>query len=112
MIKAVDPSALVVGPEEWGWSGYLLQRLRSAVRQHAWLEHRCPIAAITAARTTCPGCSTNCARTTSTTGQRLLDVFTVHYYPQGGEFSDDVSTAMQLRRNRSTRSLWDPELRR
>ena len=39
---------------------------------------------------------------------RLLDVFTVHYYPQGGEFSDDVSSAMQLRRNRSTRSLWDP----
>jgi hypothetical protein len=38
----------------------------------------------------------------------LLDVFTVHYYPQGGEFSDDVSTAMQQRRNRSTRSLWDP----
>ena len=27
---------------------------------------------------------------------------------QGGEFSDDTSTAMQLRRNRSTRSLWDP----
>src|SRR5262249_17001201 len=24
MIKAVDASALVVGPEEWGWSGYLL----------------------------------------------------------------------------------------
>src|SRR6185436_19242430 len=41
-------------------------------------------------------------------GRRLLDVFTVHYYPQGGEFSDDVSTAMQQRRNRSTRSLWDP----
>ena len=44
----------------------------------------------------------------ATTGRRLLDVFTVHYYPQGGEFSDDVSSAMQLRRNRSTRSLWDP----
>jgi PKD repeat protein len=42
------------------------------------------------------------------TGQRLLDVFSVHYYPQGGEFSDDTSSAMQLRRNRSTRSLWDP----
>src|SRR5262249_34248881 len=37
-----------------------------------------------------------------------LDIFTVHYYPQGGEFSDDVSSAMQQRRNRSTRSLWDP----
>jgi hypothetical protein len=43
-----------------------------------------------------------------TNGQRLLDIFTVHYYPQGGEFSNDVSTAMQLKRNRSTRSLWDP----
>jgi hypothetical protein len=44
----------------------------------------------------------------TTTGVRLLDIFTVHAYPQGGEFSDDVSSAMQLRRNRSTRSLWDP----
>jgi PKD repeat protein len=42
--------------------------------------------------------------------RRVVDVFTVHYYPQGGEFwpDGDVSTAMQLRRNRSTRSLWDP----
>src|SRR5262249_21518859 len=41
-------------------------------------------------------------------GQRSLDYFTVHYYPQSGEFSDDVSTAMQQLRNRTTRSLWDP----
>ena len=41
----------------------------------------------------------------------MIDIFTVHYYPQGGEFSDDVSRAMQLRRNRSTRSLWDPNYR-
>ena len=43
-------------------------------------------------------------------GRRVIDVFTVHYYPQGGEFwpDGDVSPAMQLRRNRSTRSLWDP----
>ena len=32
----------------------------------------------------------------------------VHYYPQGGEFGNDTSSAMQLPRNRSTRSLWDP----
>src|SRR5262249_49615087 len=37
-----------------------------------------------------------------------LDVFSVHYYPQGGVFSDDTSQVMQLHRNRSTRSLWDP----
>jgi hypothetical protein len=42
------------------------------------------------------------------TGLRVLDVFSLHYYPQGGEFGNDVSTSMQLRRNRSTRSLWDP----
>ena len=41
------------------------------------------------------------------TGTRLLDVFSVHYYPQGGEYGDDTSAAMQRRRNRSTRSLWD-----
>ncbi len=68
----------------------------------------CPIATITAVRTTCPGCSDSSNRASTTAGQRLLDVFTIHYYPQGGEFSDDVSIAMQLRRNRSTRSLWDP----
>jgi hypothetical protein len=32
----------------------------------------------------------------------------VHFYPQGGEDSDDNSTATQLLRNRSTRQLWDP----
>ena len=42
------------------------------------------------------------------TGTRLLDYFTLHYYPQGGEFSNDVSTATELLRNESTRSLWDP----
>jgi hypothetical protein len=42
------------------------------------------------------------------TGQRVLDVFSLHYYPQGGEFSNDVSAAMQRTRNQSTRSLWDP----
>jgi hypothetical protein len=41
------------------------------------------------------------------TGKKLLDVFSVHYYPQSGEYGSDVSTATQLNRNRSTRSLWD-----
>jgi hypothetical protein len=39
----------------------------------------------------------------------LLDVLTVHYYPQGGEYgNDNASPQMQAKRNRSTRSLWDP----
>ena len=56
-------------------------------------------------------------------GTRLTDYFTVHYYPQAGEFSNYysgltnptdaqyapyVSQNLQLLRNRSTRGLWDP----
>jgi hypothetical protein len=44
-----------------------------------------------------------------TNGQRLLDVFTFHIYPQGAnQAGNDVSTATQIGRNRSTRALWDP----
>ena len=32
----------------------------------------------------------------------------MHIYPQGGEGGDDVTPKMELLRNRSTRSLWDP----
>jgi hypothetical protein len=46
-------------------------------------------------------------RASTNAGQRLLDVCTVHYYPQGGEFGNDVTAATQLLRNRATRSLWD-----
>jgi hypothetical protein len=38
------------------------------------------------------------AQRSAAAGRRLLDVFTLHFYPQGGEFSEDVSSAMQLRR--------------
>jgi hypothetical protein len=41
-------------------------------------------------------------------GTRLIDVFTLHCYPQGGEaLNNNISTATQLLRNRSTRQLWD-----
>ena len=100
------------GPEEWGWSGYFYSGYDQQYGGAARLELPARPRTVTAARTTCPGCSTTLRQNNTATGVRLLDVFTVHYYPQGGEFSDDVSSAMQLRRNRSTRSLWDPDLRR
>jgi Glycoside hydrolase family 44 len=105
-IKTVDPTAKIVGPEEWGWSGYFYsgydQQYGSA---HGW--------SFLPDRNNHGGADyltwlLGQLRQSSATSGRLLDVFTVHYYPQGGEFSDDVSSAMQLRRNRSTRSLWDP----
>ncbi len=106
-IKAVDPTALVVGPEEWGWSGYFYsgydQQYGSA---HGWGS--LPDRNNHGGADYLTWLLGQLKQSSTAAGQRLLDVFTVHYYPQGGEFSDDVSSAMQLRRNRSTRSLWDP----
>lgn len=106
-IKAVDASALVVGPEEWGWSGYFLsgydQQYGSA---HGWSY--LPDRTNHGGWDYLPWLLDQLRQNNTTTGKRLLDIFTVHYYPQSGEFSDDVSTTMQLLRNRSTRSLWDP----
>ena len=106
-IKTVDPAALVAGPEEWGWSGYFLSGYDQQYgNAHGWSY--LPDRSNHGGWDYLPWLLDQLRQYNATTGQRLLDVFTVHYYPQGGEFSTDVSTAMQLRRNRSTRSLWNP----
>lgn len=106
-IKSIDPSALVVGPEEWGWSGYILSGYDQQYGSlHGWSFM--PDRSNHGGWDYLPWLLDQLRQNNNATGKRLLDIFTVHYYPQGGEFSNDVSTAMQLRRNRSTRSLWDP----
>ena len=106
-IKTVDPSALVVGPEEWGWSGYLFSGYDQQYGStHGWSS--LPDRNNHGGADYLPWLLDQLRQNNTATGKCLLDIFTVHYYPQGGEFSDDVSSAMQLRRNRSTRSLWDP----
>ena len=102
-IKAVDPGAKVVGPEEWGWSGYYYSGYDQQYgSQHGW--------SFLPDRTNHGGWDYLpwLLNQLKLDGRHLIDVFSVHYYPQGGEFSDDVSTAKQLLRNQSTRSLWDP----
>ena len=39
---------------------------------------------------------------------RLVDYFTLHYYPQTVALNADVSGSLPTLRSRSTRSLWDP----
>jgi len=102
-IKAIDPGAKIVAPEEWGWDGYLYSGYdQQYAAAHGW--------------------SAFPDRQNVMGGQNYMpwllsqwkaaghpiDVFSLHFYPQGGEFSDDVSSTMQLLRNRSTRQLWDP----
>jgi len=105
-IKTVDPSALVVGPEEWGWSGYTLSGYDQQYGSlHGWSN--LPDSNNHGGWDYLPWLLDQLRQNNLASGKRLLDIFTVHYYPQGGEFSNDTSSAMQLRRNRSTRSLWD-----
>jgi hypothetical protein len=106
-IKAVDPSAAVVGPEEWGWSGYLLSGYDQQYGSlHGWSYM--PDRAAHGNADYLPWLLDQLRQSAATTGQRPLDIFSVHYYPQGGEFGNDVSTLTQALRNHSTRSLWDP----
>jgi PKD repeat protein len=102
-IRAADPGALIVGPEEWGWSGYLLSGYDQQYgSEHGWSFM--PDRSAHGGMDYLPWLLSQLKQD----GRHLLDIFTVHYYPQGGEFSNDTSTSMQLTRNRSTRSLWDP----
>ena len=106
MIKARDPGAVIFGPEEWGWSGYFY----SGYDQQYGAAHNYssyPDRAAHGNADYIPWLLDQWRLTNALTGRRLIDVLSVHFYPQGGEFSDDVSAGMQLKRNRSTRSLWD-----
>ena len=107
-VKSRDASALVAGPEEWGWTGYFYSGYdQQWGATHNW---QAPFPDQTAAGGMyyLPWLLDQIHKSDVAAGKRTLDVFTVHCYPQSGEFGSDVSTAMQLLRNKSTRCLWDP----
>ncbi len=106
-IKAADPTALVLGPEEWGFTGYFWSGFDQQYGgAHGWSTF--PDKAAHGNADYLPWLLDQLREREGATGRRVLDVFTVHFYPQGGEVGGDVSDAMQLKRNRSTRALWDP----
>ena len=99
-IKWLDPNALVVGPEMSGWLGYLLSPADYEYGQNTgWAGglYGGPDHAAMGDVDYAPWLLSQFqAFANSHRGQRLIDVFTVHYYPQGGD------------NNINTRSLWDP----
>lgn len=119
MVRHIDPTAIIGGPDEWGWNAFFFSG-----RDQQWIGRQKKLTGSypgsTAAypdRAACGGMDympwllKELYAREKATGVRLLDVFTFHCYPSGGEFGDDVSPAMQLKRNRSTRMLWDPAYR-
>jgi len=106
-VRKAAPEALIAGPAEWGWSGYLYSaadlasgvRLRLDARRHGDVQ-------------LLPWYLGQLAAYEKRTGVRVLDVLDVHYYPQAqgvglgeGGGTDEKTSALRLR---STRSLWDP----
>jgi hypothetical protein len=106
-VKSVDPSMLVAAPEEWGWPGYFYSgydQQWSAAHDFSSFPDR----DAHGGWDSIPWLLDQFKKAEERSGRRLLDILTVHFYPQGGEVSEDVTPEMQARRNRSTRALWDP----
>ncbi|MGO8670791.1 MAG: glycoside hydrolase family 44 protein [Capsulimonadaceae bacterium] len=108
MVKSIDPSALVVGPEEWGWTGYFYSGYDQWYASINGWGGTLPDRAAHNNMDYIPYLLQQLNAYQQANGTRLLDVLSVHWYPEGGEFSDDNSTTTDLLRNQSTRSLWDP----
>ncbi len=110
MVKGIDPNALVAGPEEWGWPGYLY----SGYDQQWASENGYPSVSTYPDRAAHGGWDfgpwflTQVNLHSQAAGKRLLDVFTLHCYPQENNVSGNaVDSATELLRNQSTRQFWD-----
>ncbi len=113
MIKSVDPSAVVVGPEEFGWTGYFLSGYDKQHGDTTGDWDNLPDRAAHNGVDAMPYFLDQMRRQHERTGSRVLDVFSLHFYPQAGQYDvgepqPSVSPEMQRLRSRSTRSLWDP----
>lgn len=107
MVKSVDPGAVVIGPEEWGWPSYFYSGADSQYRA-AHHYQGAPDRAAHGGMPFLPWLLDSIRRHDAKTGRRLLDVFSVHIYPQGGDNNNNASPRIALLRNRDTRCLWDP----
>lgn len=107
-IKDVDPGVAVLGPEEWGWLGFFHSGADQqwAARNGWW--RTAPDRAAHGGADYLPWLLSQWRAVGLRTGRWPVDVVTVHYYPDGGEFSATVTPAMIAKRARSTRALWDP----
>ena len=108
-LRTVDAGVQLLGPEEWGWDGYFysgLDQEQLALGNCGGPD--CPDRLAHGGQDYVPYLLAQMKQHELSTGKKVLDVLSLHFYPQGGEFSSDVTPAMQLLRNRSTRGLWDP----
>jgi hypothetical protein len=107
-IKAVDPTAMTLGPVGFGWTEYFYSALDMA-SGGAWWNN--PVDRLAHGnKPLAEWYLEQMAAYEITHGVRILDYFDEHFYPQNGvALNDDVSTPeIRSLRLRSTRALWDP----
>lgn len=103
-IRDADPEGKIAGPTSWGWSEYFY-----SAKDLAEGADKAPDRRAHGGVPLVPWYLAQVAEHEKRTGQRLLDVLDLHYYPQAqGVYSDATDTATAALRIRSTRSLWDP----
>jgi hypothetical protein len=107
MVKSADPTAQVLGPEEWGWPGFFYSGADQQYRGTHNYQGQ-PDRDAHGGQEFIPWLLASVRAHDRKTGKRLLDYLTVHLYPQGGDGGDDVSPPIEQLRSRSTRALWDP----
>jgi hypothetical protein len=105
-VRAADPKARIVAPEEWGWQGYRYSGFDQQYAIAHGLDHTPDREHETRGMDYVPWLLAQWKR-----AGHPIDVFSLHFYPQGGEYSETGAAdtpAIALSRNRSTRDLWDP----
>lgn len=106
-VKAADPGALVVAPEEWGWTAYRYSGFDQQYAVRHGFDHAPDRENQTKGMDYLPWLLSQWKA-----AGHPVDVVSVHFYPQGKVYTEqggDHSRAGQLLRNRLTRDLWDPD---
>jgi len=110
MVKGIDPNALAAGPEEWSWPGYFYsgydQQWSGANNDYNTADY--PDRKAHGGQDFGPWFLTQVNLRSQAAGKRLLDVFTLHCYPQENNVGTDAAdSTTALLRNQSTRQFWD-----
>ncbi|MDP9034392.1 MAG: glycoside hydrolase family 44 protein, partial [Myxococcota bacterium] len=103
-IREADPDAVIAGPAEWGWSGYLYSARDLAAGVSSRPDRRAhgdlPLVAYYLRAL---------AAHEKATGVRVLDVLDLHGYPYADRVGGSAAAAETAElRLRTTRMLWDP----
>ncbi|MFI6350177.1 glycoside hydrolase family 44 protein [Streptomyces sp. NPDC050560] len=110
-VKAADPAARTLGPVGWGWNSLTLsgkdQQVCNEEGGDCWSNP--PDRAAHGGVPFADWYLHHMAAYEQEHGERLLDYYDNHWYPQGtGITSGDESAETRALRLRSTRQLWDP----